>query len=380
MKYIFSCIICYIAITACNGDITVLTDTSQNEIPLSLSPRIVSEVIQSRNMLMQYEGPVMDSALPGNSEIGVTLYRDTTSFEEYHSVSGNAANLRWINIGNEIYQKWQMLTSDGNETSFLLNNTDGYAVAYYPYQTNLAQITDSEGNEISALYIEPGTTDYLYGKSKQSVNNKKPIIEIPMKHMMSMISFVFTHDPAYRGACDIQEITLKNIRKSALASIRHGNFSGESLSGEFLSADKKLSRYHPVTNLYKPITASEPVNFLNKSHYGISSIPENGTVLFEPSYFHLFVIPQNGQSTIASDGIYLELLIDDIRYKIPFPNDHILENGRLGFKWEKAINTLYHITLSKNNVRLTYLLDGFEQGGDPDFEFGRTLRPNTDLL
>ncbi|MEG1187737.1 MAG: fimbrillin family protein [Bacteroidales bacterium] len=371
MKIFLSCIICYIAITSCSGDIAVLNESYQSESPLSLASASVSDLTVTRNSLKQSEGPLVTTTLPEGSKIGLTLYTPTDSdpYANYVSVSGRSENLCFINENAGASQQWQLKTPEGAAASFYLHAPLGYSVAYYPYRPVAVYAPDAQGIVGPAMQLQPGTTDYLYGSGRHPVNNRMPVSEIGMRHAMSMISFVFTHDDKYLGNCNLQQIKLKNIYGSALLALADGNISNISVR-----TDTEVADYDAATHGYAAITPLTPVNFKNKPDFGISSPPTEGAILSEPARFHIFVIPQTGASNLNTNGIYLELLIDDILYRIPFPNDRLLADGSKGFCWRKEVNTLYRITISKNNVRLSYLLDDFEQGGDSDFEFGRALR------
>ena len=368
MKHFLSCIIFYIAITGCNGDIPVLTESDSSPTPLALTSTSVADLSVTRNSFMEGEGPIMSLSLPPESEIGLTLYTSspTDSYGKYESVSGNSENLRWTNAGTTDTQQWELRNAEGAAASFYLNKTEGNTVAYYPYSETIRHAPDATGISAPAMLLKPGTVDYMYGNGLHPVNSNLPAADIMLGHAMGMISFVFTHDDKYLGNCDLQGITLKNIPQQALLTLSDGT-----LSGEKTPTDQPVADYDAVAHTYRTISTATPVNFRNKPDFGIPSIPAEGNLLNEAPRFHLFVIPYEGSSSVNEGAIHLELLIDDIRYLIPFPNDRTLADGSKGLNWKKEVNTLYRITISKNNVRLSYLLDNFEQGSDSDFEFGR---------
>lgn len=368
MKHFLSCIIFYIAITGCSGDISVLNEPDSSTTPLALTSASVADLSVTRNSFMVGEGPIMSVSLPPESEIGLTLYTSSLSdpYGKYESVSGSSENLRWCNTGTFSTQQWELKNADGSTASFYLNNTEGHALAYYPYTDVTRYAPDATGASVPAMLLEPGTIDYMYGKGIRPVNSNMPAANIALGHAMGMVSFVFTHDDKYLGNCDLQSITLKNIPRQALLTLSDGT-----LSDEKTPTDKSVADYDSVSQTYRSISKATPVNFRNKPNFGISSVPAEGTILTHAPRFHLFVIPHKGVSSVNEGAVYLELLIDNIRYQIPFPNDRTIADGSKGFLWQKEVNTLYRITISKNNVRLSYLLDNFEQGGDSDFEFGR---------
>lgn len=369
--YITACIV----ITSCNDDTTVLSDQNTLYEPLSISTLILTEVSLTRTSLLQSEGAVTGTTLFAGSRMGVTLTPaslETRALPVVGIPADNSSNLQWVNNGDATNQKWQYISPEGVVEPYLLDEKRMNIFAYYPYDPKFTLLNgyDASGQQFPAIEIRPGYKDFLYGKGLTPVNSRQPVSAITLNHAMAMISFVFSNDASYRGPCVLQSLVVKNIPQQALMTLNDGTITSQSSQGdsEIRYYDRTLKKYYPVFN------GSEYwIRFKDEPNFGITSMPQAGTSLEEISNFHLFVIPSEATSSVGENNVYLEIKIDNILYTIPFPNDRTLTNGVRGFTWKKGVNSLYRITLTKNNVLLTYLLDDYEPGGNPDFDFGRLV-------
>lgn len=331
---------------------------------LSLTTRINENQIQS-NSLAQSDisnslgfGPILGTRLPDHAEIGVCIHAfDGKDYIPYPSITGaNHQNLLWKNTSDG----WKYLDNNGDENVYYLSSTDAYLHTYYPYTSN-TEVNDSEGLK---LKIQPGYTDYMYGKALSNPTAQNPNSELQLSHALASITFTI-QSQGYTGNCQLEAITLHNVITEGELAVRTGQISTTSQKRDVAIASWSGENYDPI-DASGNTGFKNPLRFHDKPA-GYPTIAQQ----FKENSLHILVIPQKGVSEVKTGGTYLSVRIDGTLHQIP------LLKSRSGvnvaeFDWIAGQNFNYNLIM-KANGSLSLEIEDFIFGGDWEVDF---VNPN----
>lgn len=300
------------------------------------------------------QGPILGSLLPDHAEIGICIHAfDGEEYTPYPSINGaKHQNQIWKNT----VDGWKYFDKNGNEDAYYLSNEDAYIHAYYPF-TQRVDIDNQLGLKIK---IEPGYTDFMFGKAQSYPNSINPTSALEMNHALASITFTVKNH-GYKGDCILEAITLHNVTADADLYVRNGSIDAGSLKTDLKVAAWKGKHYDPA-NANGTTGFQNPLQFEYHS-LGYPSISSQS----EENSLHVLVIPQKGLSEIKPDGTYLSIQIDGKEHKVAFL---LTENGnnKTEFNWISGQNYNYNLIL-KADGELSVEVDDFSFGGNWDSDF-----------
>lgn len=316
-------------ISSCSKDETleVIPDAGET---LKIETSVLSRV--SRATTVQTgtsEGPVMGSNLSTGDKIGVSIYNAGYN-TNYQGMADTAThNLAWTLIGT----KWTPAAP------FYLQNSTADIYAYYPY--------DNAATNMSELVVAPGYTDYLYGKSKQSVSKPSPNAEITLDHALSMISFTFTRQN-YPGECKLNSIILRQLPNNGTMDLRTGIVKTGTATDSL--AVKYYNEGVYTSGIWQDITIPATDTIGNVTGNNVAPA------------FHALVLPA---STLPGDttSLHADVTIDGATYAIPL---NIKTDSN---EWQRGKHYTYNLTLKgKDLVVSTVTINQWINGGSSDIE------------
>lgn len=326
-----------VALCACsNNDVTTPEIIDPQSATLSISTSVSNSIALTRTTGTREglsdavsTGPVMGTDLTTGSQIGVFVYKkgENTDYDGT-TANKNHKNLLWTNASDV----WNF---NGN---YYLGNSEADIHAYFPY---------SSANTEHNIPVTAGYTDFLYGKSTNTVNLETKGANIVLNHALSMVTFTFEKGAGYNGAALLQSITLNNLPNSGTLDITTGNVVNGTTK-----ADLAVSKFQ--SNSYEANWTQE---FKTTTIPGITVSGNTATA----GMFHAMVLPELEASVVKHNAT---IVIDGVSHNISLAVQNSDKN------WTKGKNYTYNLKLSGNN-QLTVssvTVNQWTEGGSSDIE------------
>ncbi|MGL5785536.1 MAG: fimbrillin family protein [Bacteroidales bacterium] len=316
----------------------------------------------------------MGTELAQGSQIGVFVFNNgtKTSYTGSKNESNDGLNQAWTNSN----KGW---TGD----SFILGIQPADVYAYFPRIHSASPLSDNTIQpSYDAIPVAPGYTDYMYGKSTNTVNSTSSNANIQLNHALAMISFTFTKGTGYptNEACQVNAITIKNLPASGTMSVVDGISTPENhVTGTDTLAVKGF-----VNNSY----IESGIDGWNIAEFNFKPIEDNsnkqiGTVTGNPvvtaPLFHALVLPNTGmpnKENITDSELHAVIKIDGVNYKISLSvnKDSSGTDSNENNKWESNKHYTYNLKISGTSGQGNQLevssvtVRQWEQGGSSDIE------------
>lgn len=284
-------------------------------------------------------GAIIGGNLPPHSSIGVYVSSQPDLFIPYKPE--NCANLQW----EQTTGGWEQTDNNGKYIPFYLTEKNPYLFTYYPYMNTAFP-------ESASIPVAAGYTDYMFGyEDKSSQTTEKRII---MTHAMSILSFSFTNQ-GYRGVCDLEELTIRNIPREGVLNIITGNIGNTSNNDNICLAS------YEDTKAYNPALPDGTKGFYGSYNFrdrAIGLVDRNSNSYEKRiGMFHTMVFPDNN----ISDKTTLDIKIDGIIKSV------VLSSVPNGQKWEAGKRYIYNIFLKEDGelfIKLNCIISEYEHLGD----------------
>lgn len=288
-------------------------------------------------------GPVMAAGLANGAKIGVFVFDEGKVGTEYKGA---------INTAPKSNQEWTLSTNWGGP-QFTLGIQHADVYAYFPYAENMSY---------NAIPVEAGYTDYLYGKSSNSVNSTTVGANIELNHALSLISFTFRKTTSYPTdeAGALQSITIKSLPANGAMNISETSDIVSNITGTKDLSIKQWSSSAYVTFDKKIPTAGDDLT----AALGYASA--NTTPLY-----HALVLPQT-EIPSSTTGLHAVVRIDNVDYTIPL-NIKNPEAGN-GNNWKSGKHYTYNLKISGTSGQGNVLevssvkVSQWTTGGNSDIE------------
>ena len=344
MKKFISYAAMAVALCACsNNDVTTPEIIDPQSATLSISTSVSNSIALTRTTGTGNNpsnaagtGPVMGTVLATGSEIGVFVYKkgENTDYDG-SAANDDHTNLLWTNNSN----RWSF------NDNYYLGNSEADIYAYFPY---------NEANNTQIIPVTPGYTDFLYGKSSNTVNLETKGANIVLNHALAMVTFTFANT-GYTGPAELQSITLNQLPKSGTLDITAGNVVNGATK-----ADLAVSKFQ--SNIYEEVWTQV-----------FKTAPINGTTVSGDTatagMFHAMVLPEPKASVERHNAT---IVIDGVSHNISLKVGQRIPNSPQGTEsdWEAGKNYTYNLKLSGNNQLTvdTVTVTQWKEGGSSDIE------------
>lgn len=217
------------------------------------------------------------------------------------------------------------------ENPYYLNADDAHVWAYYPYSST---VTDGKKIPVS-IEGSSANTDYMYGRTEQTVSVLNTVAEIPMKHAMSQFVIRMKPSPDYHDAGStpgvLSNVTIKTksgsstLYKSGELDITTGTITGKTNSNA--------------------ISWSPQIQLEANENHDYSAI----------------ILPR----TVAQGELVVQLTVDNANYTFDLP----------AIEWQKGYRYIYAFELKSNDVVI-----GGEDGSDITIEDWKDQTSDVELV
>lgn len=321
MKKFMMLAACAATFYACSSNDVNTPDIDENTTGLlSVSTSVLTQNSKSTKTIGGLDaaltGPVMGNGLAAGAKIGVFVFDEGKAGTEYNGA---------INSVPKSNQEWTLNTTWGGP-QFTLGIQHADVYAYFPY--------DQTKSNYSAIPVEAGYTDYLYGKSAKSVNSTTTGAEIQLNHALSLISFTFRKSTSYPidEKAALQSITIKNLPANGTMNISATSDIVSAISGTKELVIQQWSEANYVE--FNQTIPSEGANLTTALGYAAA----NTTPLY-----HALVLPQKN---LPSDKttLHASIVIDGVTYTIPL--NIATPDGDNGNNWKSGKHYTYNLKIS----------------------------------
>lgn len=356
MKKIISYAAMAVALCACsNNDVTTPEIIDPQSATLSISTSVSNSIALTRTIGTEGNlsdatgtGPVMGTGLATGSQIGVFVYKKGEN-TDYDGTAANDdhTNLLWTNNSN----RWSF---NGN---YYLGNSEADIYAYFPYK---------QANNTQIIPVTPGYTDFLYGKSSNTVHLGNKGANIVLNHALSMVTFTF-ENTGYTGPTVLQSITLNQLPNSGTLDITTGVTTiQEPALPNFLQIKKYTgASYIEAGHIDAKPENSWATSFNTNKIEGTTASGNTTTA----GMFHAMVLPEPKASVEKHTAT---IVIDGVSHEISLRVGQRVPNTPQAFiaDWEKGKNYTYNLKLSGNNQLTvdTVTVNQWQEGGSSDIE------------
>lgn len=357
MKKFISYAAMAVALCACsNNDVTTPEIIDPQSATLSISTSISNSIALTRTIGTEENlsdaagtGPVMGAGLATGSEIGVFVFNaGTTNNYQGTTANDDHKNLLWTKNSNS----WSF------EDNYYLGNSEADIYAYFPYK---------QANNTQIIPVTPGYTDFLYGKSSNTVHLGNKGANIVLNHALAMVTFTFEKGTGYTGPAVLQSITLNNLPKSGTLDISTGVTTiQEPALPNFLQIKKYTgASYIEAGHIDAKPENSWATSFNTNKITGTTVSGDN----VKAGMFHAMVLPELKASVNNHNAT---IVIDGVSHNISLKVGQKTPNSPQGTEsdWEAGKNYTYNLKLSGNNQLTvdTVTVTQWQEGGSSDIE------------
>lgn len=348
MKKFISYAAMAVALCACsNNDVTTPEIIDPQSATLSISTSVSNSIALTRTTGTEENlsdaagtGPVMGTGLASGSQIGVFVFNaGTTNNYQGTAANNNHKNLLWTNTSDA----WNF---NGN---YYLGNSEADIHAYFPH---------SEANAGHNIPVTPGYTDFLYGKSTNTVNLETKGANIVLNHALAMVTFTF-ENTGYTGPAVLQSITLNQLPNSGTLDITTGVTT---IQEPALPNSLQIKKYTGASYIEAGHIDAKPENSWATS-FNTNKI--TGTTVsgdnVKAGMFHAMVLPEPKASV---DYHNATIVIDGVSHEISLAVKSSETN------WIKGKNYTYNLKLNgKNQLTVSSVtVNQWAEGGSSDIE------------
>ena len=212
------------AMTVANSTFTACTSEQEGQLNELVSSKNKLKLNVNTSAITNSRALIEETYLPNDSEIGVTLLASDGNKYDGKTYS----NIKFTADGTTS-QTWT------GSSDILLSATSGNVYAYYPYSSNVTDIT--------AVPVETGTqTDYMYATEVTDVYDADSEVDITMNHALSAIRFALKKG-TYTGTGTVTSVSVTSTATATGATMnaKTGVLSSFSGSGSEISVTKGIS-------------------------------------------------------------------------------------------------------------------------------------------
>lgn len=204
--------------------------------------------------IMMYEtqskGLVTGTSLPEGSDVGLALYGNDGRIYDNLPYS----NVRFSSSGSGSAQTWNP------ETDVMLSASEAILYAYYPYSSEITDITSIPVTASSAVQ-----TDYMYATPVNGLSNSSPEAAITMYHAMSAIRLSLKRG-SYSGTGEVSSVSVKGegIATEGTLNAMDGSITSISGTGTYIAPEMETftlsSELQDIDIITIPVNSSESID------------------------------------------------------------------------------------------------------------------------